>query len=436
MPEEIPEVAASTHARLVQAFAADTQVDNLTPEAVVEEPKAEESVEVIEPKPDEPEVEAIEEEVPEEEPFDEFEGKYLNAEELAAKYPRNASKALLAETARYSAEAKEASELKATLGGASFIPPVTKIAKGLQAERLDTQAIFEGVLEARGEEGLLPLVSQAVYTAFTSADDKSEFGIAMQLIADAAIKERFGADLEPDRIRRLAEWDTLGWFEALDKWTTAEEVDFDELEGLLAANKNPRVKSLAQENAQLRKQLEAKNNGTPTTNGSRESAIDAQFSSHVETQIGNIFTDVVLKNSPLRDIPTDTDEIKADKKFLRNQLTEKAIASFNRNGARQKLLSGLAQGRQGTAAWQKDFVEGIQSAIISTKDQKVKSEAMIAKTYGNTRNSQLSKPKTVVVDEPKKAPTVSEPQEKSTEPRTREQYLKNLSDAYERAAQR
>src|SRR5205823_6449328 len=162
------------------------------------------------------------------------------------------------------------------------------------------QSIFEGVLEARGEDGLLPLLAHAVSTTFLNADDKSEFGYAMTLIRDAAVKDLFGAELNVERIQKLAEWEQMGWFDTLQKWTEAGAVDEDELLELIEVNNNPRLKTLAAQNAELKRQLEANKSQARQPDNSKESEVENGFAKFSDDQISTVLTNTIWKNSPKR----------------------------------------------------------------------------------------------------------------------------------------
>ena len=129
------------------------EVENLSEEIPSEEPEAEtaketEPSETEESDEEKSEIAETAEDAESEENtanFDALEKKreFPDEEAIKAKYPRNANKDLVAETAQYATEAKAGYELKESLGGDAYIPSMQTIAAGVKTG--DPIKVFEGL---------------------------------------------------------------------------------------------------------------------------------------------------------------------------------------------------------------------------------------------------------------------------------------------------
>lgn len=429
--------------KLAAGFAnLDSQVDNSEPDIPIasepvedvpeETPEEEKPTEQPEEQPDTPQEDAEEPEEDEPEFNDLEEREFLTADQLKEKYARNAPKALITEAARYSTEAKAGYELKAKLGGEPFIEPIVDIAEGLQAEELDLGKIYTGISKAKGDDALVRLVAHSVLTSFTTPDD-TPFGKSMKLIADAAIKEKFGDGASVDELKTMTAWKNAGWFEQIDNWMSAEEPDIDEvfakIQELRELNNNPRLKAISAELADVKRQLEQQNAQAKSAETVKSREIDNTFISTVQGSIETVLTGIVWKNSPLKTLATDKPEVADEKEFLRNSLQEKAINHFNRSQARLKLVEGYRQRRENTAAWKKELSDAVNASVLSTKDDTAKAERLIGNIYSTSRNGQLTPKQNGQQPPPAKLePTATLPV--TPQPRTEKDVLDRLTAGF------
>lgn len=395
----------------------DSQVDNSDAEVSTEEPaaQADEAAEVAEeidpekdeePKTDEEPAEIVEppaktpEPDAEEADFDALEPKsieFLDAAGLKAKFPRGYSNEFLAEAAKYSEAAKKGTEVIKAIGGEAFVPGMTTIATSLKDGNY--RDALGGIAETVGPEGLVHTIAETMRLGFVEADEmaasdnpyKSHFGKTMLAVVDSVIEQRFGPEMSIEKLTKLAQWEQAGWFDKIEKWAEESYVDHAELDELLETTNDPKLLELKQEKKRLEAQLaEAKPQADAST-AAKRLEIENSFNELSANKVDEVMTDIVLKRSPLRDLPTDSAETKEEKALLRNQLTDDAKALLKTDPAYAKLLEGYKTGQIKTAVFQTKFAEAINKAVLGTRAKTATAERIFAKLQGSTRNSQLAK---------------------------------------------
>jgi len=401
----------------LEAFfiAQDSQVDNSDAEVSTEEPAAQvdepaEEADEIDPEKDDQEAEkpaepieqkpATPEPDAEEADFDALEQKsieFLDAAGLKAKFPRGYSNEFLAEAAKYSEAAKKGTEVIEAIGGEAFVPGMTTIATSLKDGNY--RDALGGIAETVGPEGLVHTVAETMRLGFVEADEmaasenplKAHFGKTMLAVVDSVIEQRFGPEMSIAKLEKLAQWDQAGWFDKIEKWAEESYVDHAELDELLETTNDPKLLELKQEKKRLEAQLaEAKPQADAST-AAKQLEIENSFNEMSAGKVDEVMSDIVLKRSPLRDLPTDTAETKEEKALLRNQLTDDAKTLLRSDPAYAKLLEGYKTGQTKTAVFQSKFAEAINKAVLGTRAKTVTAERIFAKLQGSTRNSQLAK---------------------------------------------
>lgn len=380
-----------------ETSAAETPEVEVTPETVddtappPEEPEKEEPAADEEEETDEGEAKA-EETVDEEEEAD-TSPDILTAEEIEEKFSRSNTKEGRAYMAKVSEIARQGRETVEALGGEPFIEPLKVISHALQDPTPENlTGFYTGITEASGVDTLVSVLASAVYMGFTKADEwaakpeTAAFGSAIQQIVNDAVEQKFG--VSPDRLQKMAEWDSVGWFDKLDEWVTNSYVPEDELAEMLEINSNPTLKKLAQENQSLKqKRTEAKaESGSESVN---DAETDKAFNEFSSEQVVKEMNKTAWAKSPLRDIPSDSAELKSYKAYFRGILEKDAIAEFNRLSERSKLLEGFKSGHSGTATYKVNLAKAIEKTINATKAQADTAEAILAKIYGKSRNAKL-----------------------------------------------
>jgi len=402
----------------LEAFfiAQDSQVDNSDAEVSTEEPAAQvdeaaevpddidpekadepddEPAEIVEPPAKTPEPEA------EEADFDALENnkstEFLDAAGLKAKFPRGYSNEFLAEAAKYSEAAKKGSEVIEAIGGEAFVPGMTTIATSLKDGNY--RDALGGIAETVGPEGLVHTIAETMRLGFVEADEmaasenpyKSHFGKTMLAVVDSVIEQRFGPEMNIAKLTKLAQWEQAGWFDKIEKWAEESYVDHAELDELLETTNDPKLLALKQETKRLEAQLaEAKPKADAST-AAKQLEIENSFNQMSDGKVDEVINDVVLKRSPLRDLPTDSAETKEEKALLRNQLTDDAKILLKSDPAYAKLLEGYKTGQSKTAVFQTQFTAAINKAVLGTREKTATAERIFAKLQGSTRNSQLAK---------------------------------------------
>lgn len=312
---------------------------------------------------------------------------------LKAKFPRNSSNELIAEMAEYGKAAKKGAEVIQSLGGEEFIPGVSTIATGLKAG--NPRDVFTGIIQTAGAEELVKVMADAVYVGLVQADqmatqpDTAAFGQALTQVVNAALQERFGPQMTTERMGKLALWDQAGWFEKIEQWIADEYVDRDDLTNLIESTNNPDLLKAQQRIKELEAQVGQKEPKDGPT-AQRQAEVENTFSKWAAEQIESILTNQVWKNSTLRELPTDSAELKQEKAFLRGQLSQLAVNAFNSSADRQKLLDGYRTGKNSSAVYKTEFVTALNQAILATKEPTATATRLLAKVYGKSRNSQLA----------------------------------------------
>ena len=318
---------------------------------------------------------------------------FLDEAGLKAKFPRNSSKELIQQAAQYSEIAKKGQEVIEKIGGDHFVEPTVKIASGIRDD--NPQQLFEGVVEASGAEGLISMVGAVMDLAlmradhFKSQEGSETFGAALAALADKAIETRFGAGLTTEKVEKLAELAELGWLEKIEKWQQDEWVNRDELEQLIAAANDPKLRTALQEKAQLKSELAKKTQEAQAAATAAEAEIEREFTSDVAEKVTQTLTEIVWARSPLRDLETDSAEVKAEKALLRKTLEIQAIESFQADPKLPEYKQAYKNGLAETAKFRSALATAINSAILATRENTAIAERLVAKVHGKGRNQQL-----------------------------------------------
>lgn len=403
---------------LTAAFQAAETIDNspeveepvAPPEEPAAEPQQEETVEPVEQVP----VEDAEESVPDD--------KFLTAEEIETQFARSNTKGLRALAAKYSVAAQEATqkndEILTQLGGEPFIAPLGKIASALHSEDADPaafQTFFEGIADAAGDKALLKVLGQSIYMGFVQSEAwrnnpaTKEFGQGLHSMIEDAVQQRFGVPL--DRLAKSAEWDKIGLPDKFQTWVEryGEDPDslsdiWDEFEETLQINNNPKLKALAEENAALKRQKEAE----PEVKSVVDTQVESRYNEYASLAVETVLDKVMWKDSPLKDLDTDTPEIKEYKGLFRTALANSTVQALQKNPARDRLLAGFREGKQQTAVYQTALTTALDEALKVTSKDQLTAEKILTALYGKTRNAKLVTPPTTngTTPPPPQAPTV------------------------------
>lgn len=353
--------------------------------------------------------------------------------ELKAKFPRNSSNELIAQTAEYAAEAKEGHELKQALGGEHFIEPVKQIAQALQTGELG--GLYDGVLAAKGSSGVLELFELTLGLGFVQApnwsknDQTKEFGASLAGVVDKALAARFGTGVTADKVQELARWEQLGWFEKIAEWTANNDVPYEEVEALLTATNDPKYAEILREKKELEAKLEANAAQEQSAATAEDSKIENVFGTTAEAQIEAVLNDVVWKNSVLKDNATDDADTKAAKAFFRPRLKADAVAAFVNSPSYKNLLNDYKAGKQGSAAFRTSMADAINAAILATKEPTSVAQKMLAKVYGQKRNTNLATKASTQTTPPALTPTVPA-DNRPAEVKTSADVQKTLEEAF------
>lgn len=335
---------------------------------------------------------------------------FLTADELREKFPRNASKELLGLTAQYSDIARESREKLESLGGEPFIEPLAKMSGAIQSalEGDDPYAatvdFFSGVMDMGGSRAFGGLLGDATSLALVIAPEwakvpaTAEWGQAILEHTDNVLEMRFG--LNSRQIEQAAEFQQIGLFEKIAEWSKAYAedgyIDETEVEGLLAALNDPKAKALAQENARLKAELEAKQEAalkeakTPAADATQIEAFENFVGDRTQT-----ICDKVLWNRSILGAKTgDESEVAEFKQFLRESAEQQILNAFASSRYRSEIEQAFARNQTNTAIFQQNLSRAFDYAIKTAKPSIELAEQMIAKLHGNTRNAMLAKAKT------------------------------------------
>ncbi len=313
--------------------------------------------------------------------------EYLDFGALKAKYPRNVSNDALQEMAKYGEAARKGAEAIDAIGGETFIPGMTTIAQALQTG--NPRALFAGIAETASAEDAL-YVSLVQAPSLAQDENTAAFGTALLSIVDGALQERFGTTMNTERMAKLAAWDSAGWFEKIESWIETGYVEHDDLNTLLETTNNPALLAATNKIKELEGQLGTKDTKAKESTATKQAEAEKLFDKLAADEVGKTLTDIVWKNSTLRDIPSDTAETKAEKAFLRNVLTKDAVATFKESDRAKELINDYKSGKSTTAVFQKKFAEGINQAVLGVRENNAIASGLLAKIYGKSRNTQLA----------------------------------------------
>lgn len=318
---------------------------------------------------------------------------FLDEAGLKARFPRNSSKELIQQAAQYSEIAKKGQEVIEKIGGDHFVEPTVKIASGIRED--NPQQLFEGVVEASGAEGLISMVGAVMDLALMRADHfkgqegSEQFGLALSALADKAIETRFGQGLTTEKVEKLAELAEIGWLEKIEKWQKDEWVDREELDQLMAAANDPKLRAALQEKDQLKSALAQKTQEAQAAATAAEAEIEREFGSDIAEKVSKTLTEIVWARSPLRDLESDSAEAKAEKALLRKTLEIQAIEAFQADPKLPEYKQAYKHGLAETAKFRSALATAINSAVLATRENTAIAERLVAKIHGKGRNQQL-----------------------------------------------
>jgi len=379
----------------------EEQVEVETPAEIVEEPAAEQAEEVVEesePVADE-QSEATDEEAPE------TTSEYPTEDELFTRLPKSVPKWAVKEMATYAQNAKEGDELREAIGGDAFVAPMVKMSEALRTDGDDAAlTFFQGLSEVGGDEAVMRVLGKSVEMAFVhgrmwqESSETKDFGDKLASLTNAAVEHRFNVPM--DRLEVAAEWVADGsidkFAEFLEKDFTDEDGDLDayamqeaaeQLHKELRAIRNDPVKQrLAKELAEAKRQV-AKAPETPKID---DTQVTQAFRDYGAKAVEQVLADVVVSgNSPLKVLPTDSDEVKNTKQFFASTLASKMQAEFTKDELYPVLLNGFKLGQHTTSIYQTKLVQAMGRAIKAIDGDRKQGEALIAKAYKETRNAKL-----------------------------------------------
>lgn len=364
--------------------------------------------------------------------------KFVETEdEVKARFPRNLSKEASAHIIQVGQTANRLTETIDRLGGEHFVPALEKVSAGLQQG--NSASVFEGVVSAASSEGLLNLIGDTLDLAFLQADsfakeaETAQFGSALRAIAEAAIQRKFGESVSMESLSRLTQLAEIGWLEKIDKWTTDGWVDRDEADELIKAANDPKALAIAKENARLKAELEKKAGEASKAEADKANELEGRFHKTVTDNISKTLHNVVLPKSILRDLATDTPEMKEQKALIRSTIEQKAVEAFQALESSSDLLKGFKQGKYATGVYQTQFVNAVNSALLQVKAQTALAEKMFAKMYGNTRNGQLANKisqQQQPANQPNLEPTVPQQKERSSGEKSTADIQKDLEQGF------
>ena len=326
--------------------------------------------------------------------------EYLTtADAIKEKFPRNSSNELVALTAEYGEKAQKHDELLTAIGGERFVPGMSKIAEALKEN--NPGGIFEGIVETSSVEGLAEVIGQAIFMGAARSDHMmasddpvaQALGKATKGMVEAAMAERFGTEVTLEQLDLAAKYIGAGWFEKIEKWTAENYIPKDELDELLESTTDPELAAIKAENKALKERLEGKDNeSAKADNAARALQVENSFDKLVNEQIESTLNDIIWKTSVVRDLASDSADLKADKALIRATLLEAAQTEFQRNQARRELLEGYGHGKANTAVYGTNLAKAIDKAILATKERTSQFERILARRAGAAPNSRLARP--------------------------------------------
>lgn len=373
--------------------------------------------------------------------FDALEGapvEYLTTvEAIKEKFPRNSSNELVALTAEYGEKAQKHDELLTAIGGEKFIPGISTIAEALKAN--NPGGIFEGIVQTSSVEGLAEVIGQAIFMGAARSDHMmasddpvaQALGKATKGMVEAAMAERFGTEISLEQLDLAAKYIGAGWFDKIQKWTDENYIPKDELDELLESTNDPETAALKAENKALKERLEGKNNESATAdNAARALQVENSFDKLVNEQVESTLNDIIWKTSVVRDLASDSADLKADKALIRATLLDAALNEFQKNEARRELLAGFGQGKAQTAVYGTNLAKAIDKAILATKERTSQFERILARRAGAAPNARLARPSQQTQGNGNEGLTPTPPAEGEPKKLTNEQIFKNLEKQF------
>lgn len=428
LEQQEAEPEASPEAKTEEAEIPEVKTEEEKADPEKTDDKAEEKAE----EDKDPEKDEKSEEETEEDDGDPAAFKPLTQEEFDEKFnPRNNTKGLVKYATAAAAEAGKLQAVLNDLGGEPFIEPLKQMSAALQEQTPESLVkFFVGVNDAAGADTLVQILGQAMYMGFVKADEwiadprTAGFGEQVKALAEASIEGRFGVTSE--RLQKMAEWEKIGWFDKLDEWTANNYVPPTELDEMLEINSNPTLKRLAEENQALKK-TQAKDTGQPEAGAADNT--DEDFGVFTGEQIKKVLTDVAWASSPLRDLKSDTPEMKEDKQLFRENLEKAALAEFHKLPARSKLASEYRNGKSTTSVFRSEMTKALDAIITATAPQMAQAEKTLTRLYGKTARKEPPPPPKVDPAPPEK-PTVPTDFKPPAGPTTIRQVDKDLEAAF------
>lgn len=323
---------------------------------------------------------------------------YPDAAKLNELYPRQ-KKELIQTAAEAIAAKRERDELMISIGGKDFVQPAVKIAKGVRES--DPQSLFEGIVEIASSEGLkdvtghstfLHLIKANEWANQTELPELAELGKTMLEQNDRLLETRFGEGITAAKIEELAQIEKLGILDAWKRWKEQEFVDSDEFYELIAASEAPdKFISLREKQKATEAELEKVRNELGQKEAQKVSAAARQFAETGNKHIEKSLTGVVWAKSVLKEIPSDTPELKEAKAEFRQILIDTATQKFRASDSFKELSEAFARGDADTLKFREKFTKAINAVLLEIKPKNAIYERTVAALYGKTRNAQIAK---------------------------------------------
>jgi hypothetical protein len=361
-----------------------------------EKPEAEEKPQEPE-KPEEPKAEGESKTDEEEKPAEESEPArpaLMTREEIDAKYPRTPNE-LRQLAANYAEEVNKTIE---AYGGEHFEKPVKMIVEGLQSE--DNIPIIGGILEAQGTEGFLGLMYDVMKVTLVDAQkddtqattpEAKHFTEATRKLADSIFEETFGEGANLALVSKLVK------YHREDLLNTKDVDDYyaQEGKGEIKESDSPEVVALKTRVAELEAKTAAKPGeeepGADTAGSAPDAdSLSAGWEKDTQTAVETRINERLLSRSNLKDLPTDTQEVKDAKAAFRKALTTEAASYRQSKGENAKLRDAALRGSSATANYKKQFDALVDGAYNEAKKLAEPFEALLNVYYKSSRNGRVA----------------------------------------------
>ncbi len=326
---------------------------------------------------------------------------YPDVAALKEKYPRQKAE-LYEEAARYAEKARKGDETILKMGGEELIEPVSKIVTGLRTS--DPQSFFEGIVEAGSSESLLDVTGHSTYLALikakewaanTEVPELAEIGTAMIENTNATFVAAFGEGITLDIMHELVQLHKIGLTEAWARWKDQEYVDSSEFDSMVEASNNPeQFASLREKSKKTEAELTEARKKLDAQETTKASAVEAKFASESAAQIEKSLTEIVWAKSVLKELASDTAELKETKAEFRSNLIAIATKAFKTSDDYRLLETAYKRGDGNNLKFRESLTRAMNKTLLTIKEKNSIYERTIAGLYGKQRNFQLAKKKT------------------------------------------